>query len=227
MTGSIRAKVLASFQPLPLAERWFVRARLWSAPLVELCSRAPGGAIADIGCGHGVVSALLAIQRPDRRVIAIDPDPRKIEWARAGPGRLANVSVRLGTLASLSPQLDGTLDGIVVADVLYLLPRMRWGAFLADCRKLLKPGGQLLLKETEANRSWKHWKCLAQEWLMVKVLRKTQGDGGLQLLKREAVQSLLEANGFQLREIVDLSSGYTSPHVLFVATAGRSHPKGA
>src|SRR5260370_527925 len=78
MPSPVRAKALASFQPLPLAERWFVRARFWSAPLVELCSRAPGGTIADVGCGHGLVSPLLAIDRPARHVIPIAPNPPKI-----------------------------------------------------------------------------------------------------------------------------------------------------
>ena len=36
---------------------------------------------------------------------------------------------------------------MVVADVVYLLPVTAWGDFFTACRRLLKPGGQFLLKE--------------------------------------------------------------------------------
>src|SRR4051812_17407510 len=81
----------AVFSELPLKERLFVRARDFSAPLGELARRAPSGFVADIGCGHGLLTTLLAQGRSDRRVLGVDPDARKIEWARRGPGTLTNV----------------------------------------------------------------------------------------------------------------------------------------
>ena len=52
------------FQTLPLRERLFVRARLASAPLEVMAALAPEGRIADVGCGHGALSALL-LERGD------------------------------------------------------------------------------------------------------------------------------------------------------------------
>jgi len=149
-------QALRVFSVLPLRERLFVRGRLSSAPLLALVDRAPRGSIADVGCGHGLLSALLSVDDPERRMIAIDPDERKIAWARLGAGRLPSISVRSGTVQDLSPEFDGTLDAVAVADVLYLLPVSEWGAFFAACRRLLKPHGMLLLKETERRSSWKY-----------------------------------------------------------------------
>lgn len=182
-----------------------------------MCERAPAGLVADIGCGHGLVAALLAAGRPDRTVIGVDPDPKKISLARLGPGRLSNVSFRSGTVDTLLSDLQGRLDGVVVVDVLYLIPPEDWPGFLESCRKLLKPGGVLLLKEAEATRSWKTWKCLAQEQLMVTILRRTRSSGSLHLITREEVKRLLRDHGFGMVEIVDLSKGYSTPHVLFSA----------
>lgn len=207
------------FDTLPLAQRLFVRARLLSAPLRELALRAPPGKIADVGCGHGLVSALLAAERPDRSVLAIDPDPRKIEWARRALAPLEHVTVERARIEDLLPSREGTLDGVVVADVLYLLPVEAWAGFLCDARRLLRAGGTLLLKEAEADGSWKYWKCLAQEELMVKLLRKTQSSGGLKFKPRAFTEKLLASAGFRLYETVNLSRGYATPHVLFLARA--------
>src|SRR5262249_26920467 len=98
---------LATFARLPLPERLFVRARLWTAPLVEVCRRAPAGLVADVGCGHGLVSALLGMGRQDRTIVGVDPDPVKIALAQLGPGRLSNVSFRKGTIESLLLELEG------------------------------------------------------------------------------------------------------------------------
>ncbi len=211
-------RALEAFSPLPLKERLFVRARIFSAPLAAVAARCPEGAILDVGCGHGAMIALLAVGNRGREVLGIDPDERKIAWARSGPGRLSNVSLRQGTIEDLLPELENHFEAIVVADVLYLLPVERWGPFAAACHQLLKPGGVLLLKEAEANRSWKHFKCIAQEQLMVRLLGRTKSSGGLGLKPRRFTEDLLKEHGFAVDEVVDLAAGYTTPHILFVAS---------
>lgn len=217
MRDARERQALRLFSDLPLQERWFVRARMFSAPLGAMVDRAPRGTIADVGCGHGLLSALLSVDDPGRRVIAVDPDPRKIQWARMLAKKMPAVSPRVGTVGDLLPGLEGQVDAVVVADVLYLLPVEHWENFFVDCWRLLKPGALFLLKETEARSSWKYYKCVAQEQLMVRVLRKTRSSGALNLRPRAFTQSLLQKCGFALRDVVDLSPGYTTPHVLFSA----------
>jgi cyclopropane fatty-acyl-phospholipid synthase-like methyltransferase len=209
------ARALALFQPLPLRERLFVRGRLFTAPLEELTRRAPPtGRIADIGCGHGLLSALLIHDHPGRQVLGVDPDPRKIDWARSSVGRHPNARFELGSSQTLP---SAAFEAIVVADVLYLLPSSQWPAFFADCRRALVPGGKLVLKETENDGSWRYFKCLAQEQLMVRALRRTRSSGALQLMPRAFTVSLLEKAGFDVRSVETMSHGYTTPHVLFAA----------
>jgi 2-polyprenyl-3-methyl-5-hydroxy-6-metoxy-1,4-benzoquinol methylase len=209
--------VLQVFDPLPARERWFVRGRAFTAPLLELERRAPAGKIADVGCGHGVLTALLARDRPDRQVFGVDPDAWKIAQARQGPGQLGNVVLEACGIEGLLPAHRGSFDAVIVCDVLYLLPISRWAGFLETALRLLKPTGVLLLKEAEGNGSWKHWKCLLQEMVMVGVLRRTRSSGAIVLQPRSATESLLQHTGFRVEEVVDLSKGYTTPHVLFVA----------
>ncbi len=213
-------EALALFEGLPWRERLFVRARLASAPLAEVAGRAPPGTVADIGCGHGLLTALLAEGHPERTVIGIDPDERKVALARCGPGRLPNVRVEQGLIEDLSGSHAGALDAIVIADVLYLLPVNAWGGFLSAARALLRPGGTLLLKEAVADGSWKHHKALWQEAVMVKLVGKTLGSGGLQFRPPAFTEALLRERGFEVTQALDLSSGYSSPHFLFVARAG-------
>ena len=86
-------------------------------------------------------------------------------------------------------------------------------------RGLLRPGGRFLLKEAEGDGSWKHYKCLAQEWVMVKLLGRTKAGGGLVLKSRGDMEALLRTVGFTVRETVELDAGYTTPHILYVAEA--------
>jgi 2-polyprenyl-3-methyl-5-hydroxy-6-metoxy-1,4-benzoquinol methylase len=217
-----QAQALALFSRLPLAERFHVHARAFSAPLEAVARRAPAGAaIADVGCGHGLLSALLALEDPSRQVVGVDPDPRKVMWASQALGRLPNVHIEAGTVERLAAQREGQFDAAVVCDVLYLLPEARWRDFFSTVRRLLRPGGTFLLKEAEGAGSWKHYKCLAQEWVMVTLLRRTQAGGALVLQPRHTLHALLGQAGFEVRETVALDRGYTTPHILYVAQASR------
>jgi len=215
--STVLDKAVGLFASLPRAERFHVRARAFSAPLEAVAAHVPGGAVtvADIGCGHGLLSALLALGDSARTVHGVDPDPRKVEWARRGLGALPNVSVEVGTVEDLASRRAGAFDAAVVCDVLYLLPEARWPAFLRTVRSLLRPGGRFLLKEAEGDRSWKHYKCLAQEVVMVRLLGRTKAGGGLVLKPRAEMEALLREAGFRVRRTVELDRGYTTPHILY------------
>jgi 2-polyprenyl-3-methyl-5-hydroxy-6-metoxy-1,4-benzoquinol methylase len=208
---------LTAFAQLPLAERLFVHARLFSAPLEHLAAKVKGRRVADIGCGHGVLVSLLAVGFPEREVWGIDPDTRKIDWARRSIGTFANVTLEVGTVEDLARQQPHSFDTLCVADVLYLVPPAQWLGFLTACRTLLVPGGRLVLKEAENDGSWRAKKALLQEQVMVKVLGRTQGSGAVGFEPRETLMRALEKTGLSVVESLSLSRGYTTPHVLFVA----------
>lgn len=214
-------RALGLFSALPRAERFHVRARAFSAPLEAVAAHVPLGpvSVADIGCGHGLLSALVALGDSARTVHGVDPDSRKIEWARRALGTLPNVRAEVGTVEELASRRAGAFDAAMVCDVLYLFPEERWSGFLRTVRTLLRPGGRFLLKEAEGDHSWKHFKCLAQEVVMVRLLGRTKAGGGLVLKPRAEVEALLRDAGFRVREMVELGKGYTTPHILYVAEA--------
>jgi 2-polyprenyl-6-hydroxyphenyl methylase/3-demethylubiquinone-9 3-methyltransferase len=215
-------QTLSLYSALPSAERFHVHARASSAPLLAVAARTPGGAVADIGCGHGLLSALLAVADPRRTVRGVDPDPRKVAWARQALAGLSSVRLSEGTVEeTLAAEAPGVFDAAVVCDVLYLLPEAKWPAFLRTVHGLLKPGGRFLLKEVEGDGSWKHRKALAQEWVMVSLLGRTKASGGMALKPRAEMTRLLADAGFSVGEVADLGRGYTTPHVLYVAEAKR------
>ncbi len=208
---------LAVFKPLPLPERLFVRARLFSAPFDEVVKHVTGTRVLDVGCGHGLLCSMMAVGFPDRHVVGIDPDPRKIDWARRSVGKLGNTRFDVMTVDRLATIEPESFDSITVADVLYLLPEAEWPEFLAACHQLLKRGGRLLLKEAEDDGGWRTRKALLQEQVMVKLLRRTHSSGAIGFSKRESTTALLQRAGFRVTEVLSLSQRSTTPHVLFVA----------
>ncbi len=205
------------FAPLPLSERLFVRGRLASAPLLDLAERARGTDLLDVGCGHGVLVALLADGHPDRRVVGIDPDERKIEWARRSVGRCPNVELEACTIESLAARRPAAFDTVLVADVLYLLAADAWPPFLSAARRLLKPAGRIVLKEAEDDGSWRVTKALWQEKLMVHLLRRTHSSGAVGFVPRQVLERALADAGFAVEETVGLARGYSTPHLLLCA----------
>jgi 2-polyprenyl-6-hydroxyphenyl methylase/3-demethylubiquinone-9 3-methyltransferase len=210
---------LKVFDTLPRRERWFCRARLALAPLELVASRATGNALLDVGCGHGVLAALLLDGHPERRVLGIDPDERKIAWADRSIGRDPRAEFRACSIEQLALEKPAGFDTVFIADVLCLIARSAWPPFLAAAHTLLKPGGRLVLKDAENDGSWRARKALWQERLMVHVLRRTVSTGGIGFATRDELVAQLRHAGFATEEIVSCAAGYTAPHVLVTARA--------
>src|SRR5205085_11501425 len=66
-------RAIALYDTAPRGDRFHVRARWWSAPLVDVERAAPvHGRILEIGCGHGLLSLYLALSAPGRHVTGVD-----------------------------------------------------------------------------------------------------------------------------------------------------------
>jgi len=183
--------------------------------MAEVVARAPErGRLLEVGCGHGLFANSCALGSPELQVLGLDPSPDKIRAATASVGSRGNVRFQQGRLDSLA---ESGFDCVAILDVLYLVQRAQWPAFLLACREALRPGGLLLLKEVDVRPRWKFHRCVLQETLSVRLLGLTLGSE-LAFAGRHEMRSLLEDAGFSDLKTTDLSRGYLTPHVLYEAT---------
>ena len=181
----------------------------------EVLSRAPeSGRLLEVGCGHGLFSNACALRSPGLQVLGIDPAPAKIRAAGSSVDGRANVRFQEGRVETLR---ERGFDCVAILDVLYLVPRGEWGAFLAGCRDALRQGGRLLLKEVDVRPRWKFRRCVLQETVSVRLFGLTLG-GEFAFAGRDEMREVLQAAGFRDVSITDLGRGYLTPHVLYEAT---------
>jgi SAM-dependent methyltransferase len=113
---------------------WFRRHEVVYERLADRCARRE---VLEAGCGEGYGADLIA--GVARRVIGLDYDESAVAHVRA---RYPRVEMLHGNLAEL-PLADGTVDVVVNFQVIEHL----WdqGQFVAECLRVLQPGGVLLM----------------------------------------------------------------------------------
>src|SRR6478609_11756715 len=113
---------------------WFRRHEVVYQRLADRCT---GRDVLEAGCGEGYGADLIAGEA--RRVIGLDYDESAVAHVRA---RYPRVEMRHGNLAEL-PLADGEVDVVVNFQVIEHL----WdqGQFVAECARVLRPGGVLLV----------------------------------------------------------------------------------
>lgn len=105
--------------------------------------------LVDAGCGAAGMAIALARARPAARVLALDADPRVIEFARGGIDRVgvavATAVCDMDDLARLRSALDGPADLVWAAHAVHHSADQQ--AAVANLAALLAPGGRLALAE--------------------------------------------------------------------------------
>ncbi len=148
---------MVSHYPLKLSEGELARYRfmaemaagmerdLWTAAgVVE------GAVVADVGCGPGAVSVVLAeAVGPAGRVMAVDRELEAVAAARAVASGVDNVSVDQGD-AHDSGIPPGSVDVVMIRHVLaHNGPRL--DAIVSHAASLVRPGGCVYLADIEAS----------------------------------------------------------------------------
>jgi SAM-dependent methyltransferase len=129
-----------------MASRLLAQRFLWLPPLV------PGGTLVDVGCATGAY--LAELRDLGWNVLGVELSPETAEAARG-----AGLDVRTGTLEE-ADIADGSSDVVVMRMVLEHVRDPR--RTLAEARRILKPGGRLIVSvpnagSLEARLFGRHW----------------------------------------------------------------------
>ncbi len=116
-------------------------ADLWTAAGVV-----DGAAVADVGCGPGAVSAVLArLVGPTGRVVAVDRDPNAVAAARAAGAANLTVSEGAADDTGLEP---ASVDTVMIRHVL-AHNGGREQAIVDHAATLVRPGGRVYLADID------------------------------------------------------------------------------
>lgn len=116
--------------------------RAWDELILPLLPPAPAR-VADLGCGTGSLSLLLA--EAGHEVHGVDWSPRMIDAARAKT-TAAGVPARFSVADAAAPPIAaGSVDVVLARHILWAFEEP--GDVLASWTNLLSPGGRLLLVE--------------------------------------------------------------------------------
>jgi len=107
--------------------------------MIELAGDVRGRRVLDAGCGSGPLTE--ALRAKGALVTGFDSSTAMLELARQRLGE--DVDLQVADLSQPLPYADGTFDDVVCSLVLHYLKD--WTAPLSELRRVLKPGGRLLL----------------------------------------------------------------------------------
>lgn len=129
---------------------------------VDLANLKSGEKVLDVGCGTGGVT-IPAKQRIGKTGLAtgIDPAPEMIAVARKKAARAGlEIDFRVGVIESL-PYEDNTFDTVTSSLMMHHLTGQLRVQGLAEVKRVLKPGGRLLIADMTRSGTSFHAKVFA------------------------------------------------------------------
>jgi ubiquinone/menaquinone biosynthesis C-methylase UbiE len=125
--------------------RLTMREPLWRPTIIDAVADTAPKTVVDIGCGTGALSIPIAERLPTARVVGVDGDPEVLALAQRKPGAAA-VEWTEG-LAGALPIEDDVADVVLTSLVLHHLPLGTKRELLVDARRILRPGGRLIVAD--------------------------------------------------------------------------------
>jgi ubiquinone/menaquinone biosynthesis C-methylase UbiE len=162
---------------------------------------APASRGLDVGCGVGLYALWLAeAVGPGGRVVAIEPEPAKVEAARAAVGA-AGAADRLEFVpgdGTAIPLPDGSVDWVWCGDVLHHI--VETGSALREFIRVVRPGGLIVIKESQVPAAmFLPGHPELERRIQIAEIRRTLDEGGGRSFqeRRQSTPAALHAAGLQ------------------------------
>ena len=181
----------------PFFDRLFTRLRLKVLPLEVLNTVVPAqGKIVEIGCGHGLICNYLGLANPEREIIGVDIDPRRMTMAKTTLNGRENVHFQEGRFEHFH---FINLDMVLLFGVLCVIPIRYWDELFANIHRALKPGGELLLHDIRVDDSMLFRLHTFKETLF-RVVGITRGEG-VNVMPPDVLEKRMMQYGFTVRAL--------------------------
>lgn len=127
--------------------RLAMRERHIKRRIIERAVLAPGHRLLDVGCGTGTLVLLARQMHPDCTIIGLDGDPTILTIARRKAAK-ARLTVQFDEgMAYALPYPDHSFEAVVSSLVFHHLSHDQQLRCLAEIRRVLVPGGRLVLAD--------------------------------------------------------------------------------
>lgn len=141
------------------------------------------GALLDVGCGPGLLLAILAERYPELHLAGLDLAPEMVRIAKERMGNRADI--RLGD-AEYLPWHDASFNYIFCVDSFHHYPNAQKA--LSEFRRVLRPDGRLFLADPTAPAPIRQ---------LLNTLIRPLRMGDVQMYDRQGMTTLLEACRFR------------------------------
>ena len=200
-TTAALERALHRYRHAPMFARTFVHGRAFLSDLTFVERYVPPhGFVVDLGCGHGLFTNLMAETAPNRRILGIDLDERKIAVARGTIEGRESIRFEVGDIVREAPP---KCDAVTIIDVLYLLPPPDQEEILRKAAAALVENAPVVVKAQEASASPRYALTYAQE-LVTTALGFTRGGARrFHFLARDAAIAMFGRAGF-LVDVIEM-----------------------
>lgn len=168
------------------------------------------GTVLDLGCGYGFLCYMLQLLSSERIITGVDYDEEKIETASHGYLRTEKLKFHYADVMAFQLEKYST---IIISDVLHYLSTEAQEALIKRCIEALDPGGQLIIREGNADLKDRHKGTRLTEFFSVKLLKFNKSVNELNFVSGQRIRSLAGDLGFGVETIDDAK--FTS-NVIFV-----------
>lgn len=105
--------------------------------------------LVDLGCGPGGWVLDVAFELPEAEVEGVDVSRIMVDYAnaRARTQQLPNASFGVMDITQPLDFPDNAFDLVNARFLVGVLPKERWTSFIAECTRILRPGGSIRLTE--------------------------------------------------------------------------------
>lgn len=199
-------------------QRGYTALKLLIIPFEQFAQFLPKeGRILEVGCGYGYVSNYLSLENPDRRVVGNDPARDRIKVAQSTVGDRMNIEFLTGDCRDMA---ESEFDGVVIADVLHHVPYAQQASILEDVFRKLKPGGVLVIRETDPKFRLRYFIFnYLLEWVLY------FGTEKLNFRKVDEWRRIMEPIGFSIQQIIPNPRFFPYITVLFVCEKRQDGPR--